>query len=89
MYFTVLYYIALYCVYYIHYITLSRAGNGEMFCKAFLIESYLNFVRETLGKLTGKALWIGKHDTFVCIPLGKNMVAKVSYILYICVIIII
>ena len=58
-----------------------RAKSGE-FCKAALLGSYLLSVREDLGKVTGRMLWTGKHDTFVCIPLGKNMVAKVSYILY-------
>ena len=29
--------------------------------------------------MTGRALWTGKHDTFVNCPLGKNMVSKVSH----------
>ena len=35
-------------------------------------------IREDMGKIVGKVLWTGKHDSFVNQPLGKNMVGKVS-----------
>ena len=44
---------------------------------ASVVEKYLTAIREDLGKVVGKVLWTGKHDTFVNIPIGKNRDAKV------------
>ena len=51
-----------------------------------VIENYLAAVREDLGKVVGRVLFTGRHDTFVIVLLGKNMVGKVtlSLILYYC-----
>ena len=54
-----------------------------------VIENYLAAVREDLGKVVGKVLYTGRHDTFVTVPIGKNMVGKVTLSLILSIIILI
>jgi hypothetical protein len=52
----------------------SQAGELDF---ASMLETYITLVKEDLGKIVGKVLWTGRHDSLVTQPIGKNMARKV------------
>ena len=42
-----------------------------------VLDQYMDRVKTDLGKFSGKFFWTGKEQSFVNIPLGKNMVANI------------
>ena len=46
---------------------------------ADIVESYLERVREDLGKRTGRVWYTGRQDIFVNSPMGKNFIAKIPH----------
>ena len=58
---------------------IPRASNQGQLDYAKVMEHYLEYVRNDLGKVTGRLWFTGNHRQFVNLFLGKNMVGKIPH----------